>query len=69
MNSTFHKWGLNAMTAPNPTQYTKGDEYKVEKQNRDCSEICPTYELFVFAICCYQDILWLQQRQLEQRVK
>ena len=27
MRMTFHKWVLNAMADPNPTQYTKFDEY------------------------------------------
>ena len=32
MISTFYKWVLNAMTAPNPTQYTKFDKYILETQ-------------------------------------
>ena len=32
MKLTFHKWVLNAMTDPNPTQYTKIDKYKMKIQ-------------------------------------
>ena len=33
MKSTFHKWVLNVMTAPNPTQYTKFDKYMEKQKN------------------------------------
>ena len=30
MTLTFHKWVLNAMTAPNPFQYTKFAKYAMK---------------------------------------
>ena len=32
MNLTFHKWVLNAMTAPNPTPMSKSGKYNVKNQ-------------------------------------
>ena len=40
--SPMPKWVLNAIVAPNPTQYTKSGEHNVKTtQNRDWSEIGP----------------------------
>ena len=33
MNVTIHKWVLNVMTGPNPTQYTAFDKYVVKTKN------------------------------------
>ena len=38
MNLTIHKWVLNAMTAPNPTQYTCFDKCNVKKQKNNHPE-------------------------------
>ena len=51
MKSTCHKCVLNAMTAPNPTQYTKFGKYLEKHTNRDWSEICPKSDfVLLFAI-------------------
>ena len=39
MEFTFHKYVSNDMTSPNPTQYTKLDEYKTKTKNLGWPEI------------------------------
>ena len=36
---TIHKWVLNVMTGPNPTQYTEFDTCTVKLKNRNLSKI------------------------------
>ena len=44
---TFRKCVLNAMTAPNPTQYTINNKHMVKNQHRHCFGICPKWIICV----------------------
>ena len=50
MKLTIHKCVLNAMTAPNPTQYTKSDKYKVKTKNRDWYKFVRNWISFIFVV-------------------
>ena len=50
MKSTIHKWVLNAMTTPNPTQYTFFDKMIVKTQKSTLVRRSGLYNFDVFLL-------------------